>query len=185
MYMEFFGCLGPEDSINLREQHPDVLFRFREMDPGADPGVEMESTIAPDVLAANLGFMDDLPILFNHYRHHGGLSPWDPANASLFKQSNAQYNPDMNPITLHWHQLAGVHALICMIFGPDAMVDRICGALIADKVGLGKTYQAATMIAFLTDLVIWQTINAPLPPIIREFSSSRVTLNNLTVVDLI
>lgn len=135
----------------------------------------MELTTTPSALASNSGFQDDgLPLLFNRYRHRGGLSSWDSANVHLFETSKAQSNPDMIRIALYYHQLAGVHALLRMLFGPDPDPERCLGALIADEVGLGKRFLATTLIISLTDLVMRQklTVKAPMLPIIGEIDSS-------------
>lgn len=47
--------------------------------------------------------------------------------------------------------------------GPDSTCP--CSALIADEVGLGKTFQAATVIAFLCDIVMRQKMSQ-MPPLI-------------------
>jgi hypothetical protein len=116
-----------------------------------------------------MGFdRDGLPLLFNRYRHRAGLSAWDVANADLFKPAQAKANPQMDPIVLHAHQLAGVHAAMRMNFKPIPVSCTCHGCLVADEVGLGKTYQSCTCIAMLTDIVTRQEIGAPLPPIIRK-----------------
>jgi hypothetical protein len=170
MYQDFIAGPSAQDSVNLQEQHSEVSFQFGGLVPDADPGVEMESTMAPDTLAANLGFSDGLPMLFNRHRHRGGLSSWDPSNTHLFEHANAQNDPDMIAIALHYHQLAGIHALLRMLFHPLPAPGRCRGTLTADDVGLGKTYLAGGMIAVLTDVVLRQSVNATLPPIFREFS---------------
>jgi TATA-binding protein-associated factor len=81
----------------------------------------------------------------------------------------------MEPLALHWHQLAGVHAIMRMNFTKNPVSsDHRCGMLIADEVGLGKTFQAATTIAFLSDLVMCQKLSqsqpVTFPPIIRKFA---------------
>ncbi|KAG6903164.1 hypothetical protein DXG01_000613, partial [Tephrocybe rancida] len=72
----------------------------------------------------------------------------------------------MVPLRLHWHQLAGISAVIRMLFFPDPT--KSCGgALITDDVGLGKTFQAAGTIALLADIRERQQRHEALPPIIR------------------
>ncbi|RDB15031.1 Protein CHROMATIN REMODELING 5 [Hypsizygus marmoreus] len=171
LYTDFFNV--PSDSAPLQEQQCTIGIQFGERVDGADPGTEYESTVPPNDLARNLGFVNGLPFLFNTYRHRGGLSAWDPANADLFEGSNAALNPEMDRILLHWHQLCGVHSMIRMTFTATSAPDRCCGVLIADDVGLGKTFQAATTIAFLSDLRMRQMLlsekkQVPLPPIIQS-----------------
>ena len=173
LYTDFLSP-SSSDSVPLQEQHATIGFQFGERVDGTDPGVEYESTFPPDILANNLGFLNHLPLMFNTYRHRGGWSAWDPATANLFEPTKAQANTDMEPLALHWHQLAGVHAIVRMNFTSTPAPDRCHGALIADEVGLGKTFQAATTIAFLSDLVMRQSLSQSnpiqLPPIIRKFA---------------
>lgn len=175
LYNDF---LSPSDSIPLQEQHATIGLQLGEPIDGTDPGVEYESSLPPDELARNLGFMNGLPLLFNQYRHRGGANAWDSTSADLFEPSNAKKNKDMEPLVLHWHQLASVHAIVQMNFSNIPTPATCCGTLIADEVGLGKTFQAATTIAFLSDLVMRQSLSqspATIPPIIRKFTSEPVS----------
>ncbi|KAF8958916.1 hypothetical protein BDZ97DRAFT_1636073, partial [Flammula alnicola] len=82
-------------------------------DSQSDPGVEVEAGMKPDMLCQNLGFKNRLPILFNRYRHTGGLTAWDPKFQHLFSETDpAMRPPQIKPIALHWHQIAGVHAIV-------------------------------------------------------------------------
>lgn len=132
-----------------------------------DLGVEAEASKTPEALALSLGFtLNHLPLLFKSHRHKSGLNSWDPMNDELFIPAAASHNADMEPISLHWHQLAGVHAIVRNNFSDQPESILPCGALVADEVGLGKTFQAATVIAFLADVVMRQKLGKPLPPII-------------------
>jgi len=169
LYTDFFSCPGPSESVSLDSQRPALQF-FAEPLGDTDPGIGVESTLPPETLSENLGFPGGLPLVFNSHRHRGGLSAWD--HPELFETTEAAKNPQMEPIALHWHQLAGVHAVIRMLFTEKPAPGKCCGALVADEVGLGKTFQAATAIAFFSDLVIRQELRrtqlAPDPPIIRK-----------------
>ena len=143
----------------------EVSIQFGTADKGADPGVEFESGLQPQQLAANLGFQDGLPLLFNKFRHRGGLSPWTHPN-DFDQEKNSTSTENLEPLRLYWHQLAGVHAIVRMNFQSKPSDPSSNGTLIADEVGLGKTFQASTMIVFLADLVIRQSQNRQLPPII-------------------
>lgn len=169
LYADFFPTVF--DSVSLVDQVPTIGFQFGESVDGLDLGVEVESSLSPAALANNLGFIQGLPLLFSTYRHRGGLSAWDVANAQLFDPSKAAEDVDMQPISLHWHQLAGVHSVIRKIFTETPNSGGCHGILIADEVGLGKTFQAATLIAFLSDFILRQSFEPPipLPPIIRKF----------------
>lgn len=170
MYQEFFTGDNFQDSVNLNEQHSAISFQFGEVDPSAD----MESKLSPEALASNLGFLDGLPFLFARHRHRGGITSWDSGKGHLFEAAKADENPDMNRNALHWHQLYGVHKQVRLFFTPEPQAARPCGILVADEVGLGKTYQAIAMIAFLTDLVMRQKVGGKMPPIIGGSASPKV-----------
>jgi len=169
LYTDFFADGVPSsEEVALQDQSLSLGFKFGEPLSDADPGVEIESLMRPEDLRNNLGFTNGLPLLFNSHRHRGGLNAWDPANALVFESSSTSSNSDMLPLSLHWHQLAGVHALVRMNFTPEEASGRCCGVLIADEVGLGKTFQAIATLAFLSDLKIRGENNLPLPPMIGE-----------------
>jgi len=132
-----------------------------------DSGVEVEATMKYRQLTRDLGFKNELPILFNALRHTQGLNPWRQESQHLFKETDPKKQDScILPLSLHWHQVAGVHAIIRKLFSAQPTKD-VLGVLLADEVGLGKTFQIATVIAFLMELVQRQQQNAPLPPIIR------------------
>jgi TATA-binding protein-associated factor len=158
LYMDFFNTPPTADSVPLTNQQP--LPGLQTMLTEGDPGIEIEASMSEDDLSSNLGFPQRLPITFNTHRHGGGLSAWD--HPGIFDPALLAQNPDMEPIALHWHQLAGVHAIIRMLFTKDP-TPRACGVLISDEVGLGKTFQAATTIAFLSDLKMRQNLRQTQP----------------------
>lgn len=169
LYTDFFNVPNAVDAVALQDQQPTVLVKFGERRDGKDPGVEVESSLTPEDLSNNLGFVQGLPLLFSTFRHRGGFTAWDSTKAHLFDPSEAANNQEMGPIALHWHQLAGVHAIIRSCFSPKPNPGYHPGMLIADEVGLGKTFQSATTIAVLSDLILRQQQHHPLPPIISEF----------------
>ena len=132
-----------------------------------DTGVEVEAKMPPDQLSFNLGFKDHLPFQFNKYHHSKGFSTWD--SPSMLKPG--QPHSDMQPQGLHYHQLAGVHAVIRKVFSEKPKEGPCQGILLADEVGLGKTAMAISVMAFLSHLVLLQASEAALPPIIRKASS--------------
>jgi hypothetical protein len=168
LYHEFF-TLNQEGEANSFVNEAPLSITFGTAEKGVDPGVEVESSMTREILAANLGFRtgNELPISFNTLRHKGGFSPWSHPDA--FKNCSED-DPDFEPLSLFWHQLTGVHAIIRMNFHATKDSLRCNGTLIADEVGLGKTFQAATVIVTLADLVIRQDLKLPLPPIISSFS---------------
>jgi len=119
---------------------------------GADPGVEVETGMSPDELARELGFPDHLPFLFNKYRHTKGFSAWD--NPTLFENTN---DPCVQPLCLHYHQLAGLHAIIRRVFTEQPQPGACTDVLLADEVGLGKTAVAISLMSFLSHIVMLQT----------------------------
>lgn len=159
LYHEFFTT-NQDEEVNsiVFQDRPPIKFGTAK---GADPGVESESTLSEDILAKNLGFTNGKPLLFNDSRHRAGLSLW--TNPEAFENST-----DVEPLKLFWHQLAGVHSIIRMNFHSTPSHTRVNGTLVADEVGLGKTFQAATVVVFLSNLVSLQDLNYPLPPIIRS-----------------
>ena len=160
------------DTIDLEDQHSQLHVQFAEPRDGADPGVEVESTLSPDELSKNLGFYNNLPMLFNEYRHSGGLLSWTQQHAHLFEATSAVNNPELARIVLHWHQIAAVHAMVRMFFTEEAKSNHRVGCLVADEVGLGKTYQCAALIVFLTDLIMRRENGLPLPPLVGKFWST-------------
>ncbi|KAF8808358.1 hypothetical protein BYT27DRAFT_7097080 [Phlegmacium glaucopus] len=162
LYHEFFSANQEGEATSVTDEDQPTI-KFGTAVEGADPGVEMEMAMAPEALASNLGFRNELPLLFNSFRHKGGLSPW--SHPALFDDPESQDN--LEPLRLFWHQLAGVHAIVRISFQPTPSSGRCNGVLIADEVGLGKTFQASTIVVFLADLVFRQTENLPLPPIIK------------------
>jgi TATA-binding protein-associated factor len=137
-----------------------------------DPGVEVEWNMPPNALSQNLGFRSHRPLLFNKFRHKSGVTPWDHPN--IFERSNV----DLVPIKLHWHQLAGTHAILRRFLSPESSFAP-SGILIADEVGLGKTLQALAVIAWLTECVGRQAASTQIPPILGK---SSVTPFSLPVV---
>ncbi|KAF9455280.1 hypothetical protein BDZ94DRAFT_1242365, partial [Collybia nuda] len=157
LYTEFFASCGQDHNVELQDQQPAFSYRFGEAVDGSDPGVEVEMGLSPEDLDHNLGLLDGLPVVFNRYRHCGGLTSWDPAYATKFVPENAQNDADMVPIQLHWHQKAGVHAMFRMVFNEAPVSDACTGVLVADDVGLGKTFQAITAVTILAELVVRQS----------------------------
>lgn len=168
-YQDFATLPSLQDSVALENQQPSLSFKFGKSAADADLGVECEYSMSSTDLAHNLGFPNGTPVLFNQFRHRGGLTPWDPEHAPLFADPNAQRNPDLSRFNPHWHQLAGVHAIIRRVFSSKQDCDESCtGMLVADDVGLGKTCQAILVIAFLADAVYRQEENLSLPPLLSK-----------------
>ena len=166
MYCEFFP--NPEMSGNdspIIEYHRNSLAPLEQLSNSGDIGVEYEAQMTPTQLAENLGFVEGIPLLFNDLRRIDGLNPWKSPEAFTDTPENL---PFLMNLTLHWHQLVGVHAIIRKCFAEQPSPDLCTGVLVSDEVGLGKTYQAATVIAFLADAAMRQKANLAMPPILSE-----------------
>lgn len=163
------------------EADPNCAVELVSVDPelqscldGVDLGVEEEISMSPQDLATDLGFSDGLPFLFNRIRHNSGFNPWD--DPQLFEHASIFHDEEHTvPLKLHWHQLAGVRAVLRRVFEKEQRLTEPCtGVLIADEVGLGKTAMAIAIIAFLTHLVWLKSGDAQMPPIIRTFFNQSV-----------
>ena len=166
MYREFFA--NPETSGNdapIIEYHRNVLGPLEKSANSGDTGVEYEAQMTPTQLGENLGFVQGIPLLFNDLRRTDGLNPWKSPEAFTKTSENL---PFLMNLDLHWHQLVGVHAIIRKCFAKQPSPDLCTGVLISDEVGLGKTYQAATVIAFLADAAMRQKATLAMPPILSE-----------------
>jgi TATA-binding protein-associated factor len=133
-----------------------------------DLGVEKESKMNIDELSLALGYTNRLPFLFNPSRHGAGCNPWDDAEA--FDESAPNFDPEkITPSALHWHQVAGAHAIFRTVFSkPTDGKENYRGMLIADEVGLGKTAMVITVLATLSHLVWIQKNNDRVPRLFRE-----------------
>ena len=165
MYREFFD--RPDSSAGeapIIEHHRNTLGPVEQSINDGDTGVEYEARMTPTQLAENLGFIQDIPFLFNNHRRLDGLNPWASPLAFIENEENI---PFLANLDLHWHQLAGVHAIIRKCFTEKPTPNLCTGVLVSDEVGLGKTYQAATVIAFLADAAMRQkaVVNV-IPPIL-------------------
>lgn len=168
VYQQYFQSQEDDDDRRpLIDQTVHLSFNFRDVEE-ADLGMEMESDMNPDVLAASLGFLRQrLPHQFNTLRTMNGVTPWDKATQFEMEADNRQ---NLLPLSLHWHQLAGVHSIVRSVFTKTAVADHCTGVLVADEVGLGKTAQSLSLIAFLNQAVMIQKHKQPLklPPILSE-----------------
>lgn len=140
------------------DSQPSLRIPFGEPIDGADPGVEIEAGMSPEQLSQNLGLKEQLPWLFNTHRE--------------------DINKGNIPLSLHWHQLAGAHAIIRKTFSATPDPNGCTGLLVSDDVGLGKTFLAGAVIAILADIVIRQQMKKALPPIISKFTEL-ILFNNL------
>lgn len=167
LYHEYFGA-----SSNAVDDVPVIQLRslagaFDESTEGADIGTEYEATKSRQVLANNLGFIEELPLLFNTTRHTAGLTRWTSFEAFQI-EPGAPVPPEIRNLNLHWHQLAGIHSILRACFTSESRPTHCTGILVADEVGLGKTYQSAAVIACLADAVTKQKEKLPAAPLLRK-----------------
>lgn len=161
------------DDAPLIDRDPVIRNPFGPAVEGADPGTEVEAKMSPAELSKSLGFVQGLPLLFNEIRHRDGLTMW--TNPQAFMMEDRKNPPSsISRLRLQWLQLAGVHAIIRACFTAEPDRDHCTGMLVADEVGLGKTYQAATVIAFLAEAAIRQD-NLKIAPILSKQSVFRVS----------
>jgi len=118
------------------------------------------------LITHDLEFRNDLPILFNILRHIEGLNALRPEIHHLFKETKPKLQElYILPLFLHWHQVVGICTIICKVFSVQ-LTQNVLGVLLADEVGLGKTFHISTVIVFLMELVQHQQKKLPLPLII-------------------
>ena len=169
VYHEHFqNASNALDDSPVIDINPVIQDPFGPAVEGADPGAEVEAKMSHAELAKSLGFVQGLPLLFNDIRHRDGLNMWNSPSAFLVDDMD-RLPSEVSLLKLNWHQLAGVHAIIRACFTAEADRDHCTGMIVADEVGLGKTYQAATVIAFLSEATIRQK-KLKISPILSESS---------------
>ncbi|KAM6490053.1 P-loop containing nucleoside triphosphate hydrolase protein [Amanita muscaria] len=121
-------------------------------------GMEKEAHLSPDALGKALSFVDRLPHQFNKHRHATGLNAWDQPRA--FQINKGDQCTELTLLSLHWHQLAGIHSAARSFFVSDPVASPR-GLLIADEVGLGKTALSIAIMAFLNQVKTLQDRENP------------------------
>ncbi|RXW12083.1 hypothetical protein EST38_g13772 [Candolleomyces aberdarensis] len=164
LYDQYFG----QEMASTDELETDDLqgVTFGEPVKGADPGVDIEARMSSNELACNLGFQDNgnMPFLFNRIRHTGGLSPW----SSDFEDAVRVKSDALECFSLQWHQLGGAHAVLRRVLSKTPDPSHCTGMLLADDVGLGKTIQASTVMAVLSELSVQHARGLTVPPLMRD-----------------
>jgi hypothetical protein len=165
LYHEYFDLdLEEEEEPPISDALPE---NQKLNDCGGDFGMEEEAVMTPSTLAISLGYRSGIPATFNPLRDRSGLTPWDdPRPFSNLKMEALPEN--LTQLRLHWHQLAGTHSIMRSILSPKPDPSRVLGILIADEVGLGKTAQAISVIAFVIQAVFLQQSKRKLPRILGK-----------------
>ncbi|KAF5362322.1 hypothetical protein D9756_002850 [Leucocoprinus leucothites] len=160
IYHDYFEANAEDDEEQPLVNSPLVEKHLHE----GDFGMEDEAAMSSELLAQRLGFLTGLPPQFNTHRHRAGISPWD--SPETFAQEPIP--AELSPLNLHWHQLAGTHSIIRSIFIQAKDAQHTKGVLVADNIGLGKTTQTITFIAFLNQAIYLQSTNRGPPPVLAE-----------------
>lgn len=141
---------------------------------GADLGTEYEAGMSYAQLCSSLG-LDQCgrPFLFAKVRHVEGLTAWTKEGAALHARHAKGKTPAamFKDIRMHWHQLSGAHAIIRKLFSAQKEPSNVPGMLIADEVGLGKSFLSILLIAFFVELGMRKATKVTLPPIIGVLPS--------------
>lgn len=166
VYCEYFAAEDAEDGPPIPTQDEAIATGRMQDSGGEDLGIGEESGMDLETLASQLGFIRKcLPIQFNTHRHRLGLTPW--SDSSDFDNQDPS-NSKLTPLSLHWHQLAGVHSIVRSTFTPEPEAGNCTGMLVCDEVGLGKTTLVISAIAFLNQALSNQE-NGSRPPILGEY----------------
>ncbi|KAG1905166.1 P-loop containing nucleoside triphosphate hydrolase protein [Suillus fuscotomentosus] len=111
-----------------------------------DLGVDNFRSLDDTALNRLLNFPDGRPALFARFRSLSRKSAWDDGAEKEFVDGN----PDMQPLSLLWHQRVGIASIVEKIWQKD-QTNAVPGILLADEVGVGKTAQVMGSIAFMID----------------------------------
>ncbi|KAG0693276.1 hypothetical protein DFH29DRAFT_1007449 [Suillus ampliporus] len=112
-----------------------------------DLGVDSFRHLDDATLNHLLHFPDGRPALFAEFRSQTGKCAWDDPASKDFVQGN----PDMQPLSLLWHQRVGIASLVDKFWLSEETSAGVPGVLVADEVGVGKTALIMGTIAFTID----------------------------------
>lgn len=130
---------------------PDIDFGddtgAKEWSSSADLGVDVYCDLDDHALNRILNFPDGKPALFASFRSVSRKCSWEAKFSHLFVEGNE----DMLPLSLLWHQRAGIAAVVDKVWTKTETPNGVPGVLIADEVGVGKTALVMGTIAFLID----------------------------------
>ena len=169
VYYEYFD--NEDHDLDVTPAAEEAFLHPLLPDSQIDFSMENEASMSCSALLSALGLKEGRFPLFNSFRYLSGTTtPWD--NQSVFNVSKNEIPSYLSVLGLHWHQLAGIHSIVCTIFTAIEDSSHPCGVLIGDEVGLGKTAQAIGVIAFLNMVIFLQSEQKPLPPVLSECSVS-------------
>ncbi|KAJ8474911.1 hypothetical protein ONZ45_g15788 [Pleurotus djamor] len=145
---------------DLEDISPDELFS-----EDGDMGVDLWKSKSPEELQSLLLFPGGKPQDWNAYSSVSGSTCWEKdVDRTPFQEGG----PGFNPISLHWHQLAGVCSSTFKMFTAEPTTN-VPGTILADGVGVGKTAQIMGTIAFLQQVFVSeQAADRSRPPLIAN-----------------
>ncbi|KAF5366181.1 hypothetical protein D9758_005658 [Tetrapyrgos nigripes] len=163
LYNQYFRHDDDDDADAPLDEGDLLAVGLNEAIPG-DLGVTVEQSMTTEQLGQSLGLRNCRPLQFMSLHHKAGVTAWDQ-----LRTFQTHPLPDIiQPLSLHWHQLAGVHSIVSNVFSEQPLPDSMHGILVADEVGLGKTAQTIAFLAFLNQVIMTQMRNEPVPPILRK-----------------
>lgn len=161
----FHDSLSRETVDGSMEQQDDAYGTIFDMD--GDLGVEYFSKHSPETLYSILGFPHGRPIHWCHWKlATPGTSFWDQEDGEIAKAPVAPLNA--SPLTLLWHQAAGVASMARRCFTEEPSATHLPGILLADAVGVGKTAQVMGFIAFVQSVWMAEQGLGLRPPVVGE-----------------
>ncbi|KAG2059837.1 hypothetical protein BDR06DRAFT_1002927 [Suillus hirtellus] len=112
-----------------------------------DLGIDNFRMLDDAALNRLLNFPDGWPALFACFRSLSRKSAWDDSAEKDFVEGN----PDMQQLSLLWHQHVGIASIVKKIWRKEEIHLGVPGILLADEVSIGKTAQVMGTIAFMID----------------------------------
>ncbi|PBK81614.1 hypothetical protein ARMGADRAFT_1039198 [Armillaria gallica] len=130
-----------------------------------DMGVEAWAETMDDKLKGGLQWEEGRPDEFNDFLISTCIDFWE--DPDYLKKIPADGDQDNEKLELLWHQLSGITSMIQMFWTATVDGNGVLGALLADEVGLGKTAQIMSLLAFIMATRHAQRSGKEVPPVIR------------------
>jgi hypothetical protein len=138
---------------------PQILDVLGGVMKGQDLGVSVFSDRTSEGLCTLLDWPQDQDSPFIlPFRHADGHMEFDKGQEALFQHLDPFTLDLPHPFAaqcLKWHQLLGIVSAVHQVFSSSDQASE-CGILLADEIGLGKTAQGLGLIAFLTQMVVYE-----------------------------